>query len=175
MPKLSHVDANRRASMVDVGGKGVTRRSATAQAIVFLPEAVSCLFADGEIATPKGAVIQTAILAGTMAAKRTADLIPLCHVIPLDGVQIAVQFEPQRRALEIAATAKATHKTGVEMEALTAATVAALTVYDMCKALSPEISIGEIRLLEKTGGRRDYKAASGTTAKVLTGERCSEP
>ncbi len=145
--------------MVDVGGKEVTRRSATARAIVQLtPEIMAQLHTDdGDMRTGKGSVFQTAVLAGIMAAKKTGELIPLCHPLPLDNCHVDIQVTDHCR-IEITATASVTAKTGVEMEALTAASVAALTVYDMCKALSHDIVITEIRLISKTGGKSDYRA-----------------
>ncbi len=145
--------------MVDVGGKSPTRRMAIAEALVQLPSETMALLRDGEIASKKGPVFQTAILAGIMAAKRTGELIPLCHPIGLEDC--AVTIEPRDGdTLVIRCRASVTHKTGVEMEALTGASVAALTVYDMLKALSHGIVIREIRLLEKTGGKADWRATS---------------
>jgi len=158
---FSHIDAQNRPAMVNVGDKAVTRRTAHAVAVVALPGALAGLVRDGEIATKKGPIFQTAVLAGVMGAKRTADLIPLCHPLGLDDCQIEITT----RALadgtgEVTIHCRvATHgKTGVEMEALTGATVAALTLYDMGKAVSQGIVIRDVRLLEKTGGKRDYRA-----------------
>lgn len=156
--RLSHVDGANRPAMVDVGAKAVTRRTARAEAVVELTPAAAALFDDGELHAPKGPVFQTASLAGVMAAKRTHELIPLCHPLPLDNCQITLELEPGGRVV-IQATASAEARTGVEMEALTAASVAALTVYDMVKALGPGTLIRDVRLLEKTGGKRDFKAA----------------
>jgi cyclic pyranopterin phosphate synthase len=142
--------------MVDVGGKGITRRIAKAQALIDLPEEVLRAAQGQDLLTPKGSVFQAAILAGTMAAKKTWDLIPLCHPLPLDGCRIACSIEGHTARIE--ATVSTQAQTGVEMEALTAASVAALTVYDMAKALSHHIVIREIRLLEKTGGKSDFHA-----------------
>ncbi|TFH05717.1 MAG: cyclic pyranopterin monophosphate synthase MoaC [Spirochaetales bacterium] len=154
---LSHIDENGMPGMVDVGGKNVTTRSATAVSSVILPAEVMEALSDGEIHTAKGPVIQTAIIAGTMGAKQTSSLIPLCHPIPINGIDFSVKFtEPDR--LEIFCTVSARHVTGVEMEALTGASVAALTVYDMCKAVSKGIVIAETRLVEKHGGKSDYVA-----------------
>lgn len=141
--------------MVDVGSKQATHRTAKARATVVLPEAVLEHFKEGEIRTTKGAVFQTAILAGIMAAKKTGDLIPLCHPLGLDNCQVKIFFG-ENQELVIECFASVTGKTGVEMEALTGASVAALTVYDMCKAFSHHIRICEIRLLEKTGGKKDF-------------------
>lgn len=152
---LSHVDAANLPTMVDVSGKAVTRRTAQAQARVILPPAVRAAFADGEIRTPKGPVFQTAIIAGTMAAKRTHELIPFCHPIGLDSCRIEIALDAAGDVL-VTCTTRVEHRTGVEMEALTGASVAALTVYDMCKALSHDIVIAEVRLLAKTGGKADF-------------------
>lgn len=144
--------------MVDVSGKTPTRREAAAQARVLLPPEVLSHFREGEIASKKGPVFQTAILAGTMACKKTADLIPLCHPLPLDDVKLRIALDPDGMAV-IECRVACHGRTGVEMEALTGASVAALTVYDMCKALSHAIVIAEVRLLEKTGGKSDFRAA----------------
>jgi len=154
---LSHIDDRNQPGMVNVSGKGVTRRTAKARAVVELPPEVAAAFKDGELVSPKGPVFQTAILAGTMGAKRTSDLIPLCHPIGLSGCAIEITLKDGREVV-IDATCEVEHRTGVEMEALTAAAVAALTVYDMCKGLSHGIVIRNVRLLEKTGGRQDYRA-----------------
>jgi cyclic pyranopterin phosphate synthase len=155
MSVLSHLDAGGQPSMVDIGGKAVTRRTARAEASVILPEAVRALFDGADIRAPKGAVFQTAILAGIMAAKRTDELIPLCHSLPLEDCKITITLEGDRARIECAV--KTDHRTGVEMEALTGASVAALTLYDMCKAVSHDLEITGVRLLEKTGGKRDFK------------------
>lgn len=157
--KLSHVDDNNQPAMVDVSGKAPTHRTATARARVLLPPAVRSALNDGEIHTAKGPVLQTAIVAGTLAAKRTHELIPFCHPIGLDGCRIVISVDGGGD-LQIDCTARVFHRTGVEMEALTGASVAALTIYDMCKALSHDIVIADVRLLRKTGGKSDY--ASGT-------------
>lgn len=148
---LSHVDANNQPTMVDVTGKAVTRRTAHARALVLLPPAVRQAFVEGEIRTPKGPVFQTAIIAGTMAAKRTHELIPFCHPIGLDACRIEIELNDQGHAV-VNCTTQVEHRTGVEMEALTGASVAALTIYDMCKVLSHDIVIAEVRLMTKTGG-----------------------
>ena len=154
---FSHLDSHDRPSMVDVSGKAPTRREAAAQARVSLPPEVTALFRDGEIKSKKGPVFQTAILAGTMACKKTADLIPLCHPLPLDDIKIRIELEGNEAAIQCKVACHG--RTGVEMEALTGATVAALTHYDMCKAFSHGIVISEVRLLEKTGGKSDFRAA----------------
>ncbi|MBE2212379.1 MAG: cyclic pyranopterin monophosphate synthase MoaC [Opitutaceae bacterium] len=155
---LSHVDARNRPAMVDVGGKAVTRRTARARALVQLTAEAAALFADGELRSKKGPVLQTASLAGTMAAKRTHELIPLCHPLPLDHCQVEARLI-DGGVVCIEATASAEARTGVEMEALTAASVAALTVYDMVKALGLGTTIREIALVEKTGGKSDFRSA----------------
>ena len=154
---LSHVDKNNRPTMVDVGDKSVTARTAHARATVRIPDAVRDVIQDGDIATAKGPVFQTAIIAGTMAAKKTHDLIPFCHPIGLDGCKIRIELNADGDA-QIDCETKVSHKTGVEMEALTGASVAALTVYDMCKALSHDIEIDRVHLVSKTGGKSDYLA-----------------
>jgi cyclic pyranopterin phosphate synthase len=159
---LSHIDADNRPRMVDVGGKSVTRRAAHAVAIVVLPAPLAGLLKDGEVVTPKGPIFQAAILAGIMGAKKTSELIPLCHPIPLDDCSIEINARSPGAdgsvEVEVHCRARAEARTGVEMEALSGAAVAALTLYDMGKAVTHGISIREIRLLEKTGGKRDYRA-----------------
>nr|WP_255670514.1 cyclic pyranopterin monophosphate synthase MoaC [Mucilaginibacter sp. UR6-11] len=144
--------------MVDVSEKIVTRRTATARSIVFLPDEVLTQLIDGDLQTKKGSVFQTAIIAGIMAAKKTGDLIPLCHPLGLDNCKIDIQLNSKNEVI-IDCTATITAKTGIEMEALVGASIAALTIYDMCKALSHDIVIKETRLIEKTGGKRDFKRA----------------
>jgi cyclic pyranopterin phosphate synthase len=160
---FSHLDAENRPQMVDVGGKAVTRRTAHAVAVVSLPPPLAALLRDGEIATKKGPVFNSAILAGVMGAKKTSDLIPLCHPLPLDDCKIEIRDAgPEKDGgihVEIHCRVQTHAKTGVEMEALTGAAVAALTLYDMGKAVSHGIVIREIRLLEKTGGKSDIRTA----------------
>jgi cyclic pyranopterin monophosphate synthase len=153
--KLSHVDNKGNPQMVDVSDKKITKRIARAQATVHLGKLILDQIQNNELITKKGPVFQTAIVAGVMAAKRTSDLIPFCHPLMLEDCQIKITVQGERAL--IASEAKITSKTGVEMEALTAASVAALTIYDMCKALSHEIVIEEIKLMEKTGGKEDFK------------------
>jgi cyclic pyranopterin phosphate synthase len=155
MSKLSHIDEHNRPTMVDVGDKPVTRREAHARTIMVLPDAVLAAIEGDEIVTGKGPVFATAIVAGVMAAKRTHELIPFCHPLGLENCSITIETEGSR--LSIDCRCRVHHKTGVEMEALTGASVAALTVYDMCKALSHDIVIGETRLISKTGGKRDFR------------------
>jgi cyclic pyranopterin phosphate synthase len=155
--KLSHVSSGGAPAMVDVSGKAASLRVATAEAIVRFPaEAFRALEAAG-FATAKGPVFHTAIVAGTMAAKRTHELIPFCHPLGLERCDVAVEPSGDR-AVAIRCTAAVHHRTGVEMEALTGASVAALTVYDMCKSLSHGIVIESLRLVEKTGGKSDFAA-----------------
>lgn len=153
--ELSHIDNHNKASMVDVSGKAITERQATAEALVTVNDAVAAQFDGNDLVSKKGPVFQTAILAGVMGAKQTSQLIPLCHPLPLDSVKIDIRFAD--RTATIRCTAKTTGKTGVEMEALTGASIAALTLHDMCKALDPGIVISQIRLIEKSGGKSDYK------------------
>ena len=167
---LSHINAQNQPAMVDVGAKAVTHRTAHALAVVALPPVLAQLITNREIVGKKGPVFQTATLAGVMGAKRTSELIPLCHPLPLEDCQL--EIKPRAAAadgsveVEIHCRVAVHAKTGVEMEALTGATVAALTLYDMGKAVSHDIVIKEVRLLEKTGGKRDVRAdtsATGTT------------
>lgn len=154
MSKLSHIDEQNRPAMVDVSGKAATSREAHARSEVLLPEAVLTVLDGDEINTKKGPVFATAIIAGVMAAKKTHELIPFCHPLGLDDCQVSIAVENDRAIVDC--RCKVTHKTGVEMEALTGASVAALTIYDMCKALSHQITISETRLISKTGGKEDY-------------------
>jgi cyclic pyranopterin phosphate synthase len=139
--------------MVDVSDKVVTKRTATAQARVRFPAEVAEALRSQQFNTPKGPVFQTAIIAGTMAAKRTHDLIPFCHPLGIEKCTVAIEMDGDDAIVRC--TVSVHHKTGVEMEALTGASVAALTIYDMCKALSHDIVIAETRLIEKRGGKSD--------------------
>lgn len=156
MNELTHIDDQGRANMVDVSEKAITRRTARARSIVSLPAEVLAQLVNGDIQAPKGPVFQTAILAGIMAAKKTGELIPLCHPLGMDNCHIDIRLDDNNEVV-IDCTASITAKTGIEMEALTGASVAALTIYDMCKAMSHDIVIKEIKLMEKTGGKRDFK------------------
>ena len=156
---LTHIDSKRRPGMVDVAGKAVTERTATACAVVVLPPEAAAQAEGGEINTHKGPVFQTAIIAGTQAAKRTHELIPFCHPLKLEGCRIALNLKGNE--IEIECSVKVTGKTGAEMEALTGATVAALTVYDMLKSVSHGIEITNTRLVGKTGGKSDYANEPG--------------
>jgi cyclic pyranopterin phosphate synthase len=148
---LSHFDKRGNAHMVDVGAKEITERMATARATVTMQAATLKLIQTKKAA--KGDVLAVAQLAGIMAAKKTADLIPLCHPLSLSSVEVKLTIAPRRRAVDIEATCKLKGRTGVEMEALTAASVAALTVYDMCKAVDRGMVISEVKLLHKSGGK----------------------
>ena len=152
---FTHINAANQPTMVDVGAKQPTRRLARARCRVVLgPELLSRVQA-GELPSHKGPVLQTAILAGIMGAKRTAELIPLCHPLGLDDCKVTIEPDGPV-ALRVECTAVVTGRTGVEMEALTGATVAALTLYDMCKAFSHDITIDSVQLVEKTGGKSDF-------------------
>lgn len=151
MTRLTHLDESGRARMVDVSDKDITRREATARAVVSMRPETARLIESGGVA--KGDVLAVAQVAGVMAAKRTPDLIPLCHPLPITGVDMNFDLDMDAARLEIRATVRVTGKTGVEMEALTAASVAALTVYDMCKAVDRGMSISKIELLHKAGGK----------------------
>jgi len=157
MNEFTHINEEGLATMVDISGKKISQRKAVARSIIVLPDEVAEKLIDNDIKTKKGSVFQTAIIAGIMAAKKTGELIPLCHPLGLDNCEIEIQIYKQELVIECTATITA--KTGVEMEALMGATIAALTVYDMCKALSHDIVIKEIKLMEKTGGKNDFKRA----------------
>lgn len=161
MNELTHLDEHGKAQMVDVGEKPTTNRRAVAEALLMTGKEVMAAIKQGH--TPKGNIYEAARLAGIMAAKRTADLIPLCHTLPLDHV--SVDFEPGPDSIRIIAAAKHRGRTGVEMEALTAAAVAGLTLYDMLKALSHSLVLQHVRLLEKSGGCSGlYRAAKPESA-----------
>lgn len=165
MGELTHIDSKGNPSMVDVSVKNITQRKAVAQSIVELgSEIMSKLKNDrlphgqGEIYTKKGPVFHTAIIAGTMGAKKTSELIPFCHPVGMDDCKIEIATEGTKAI--ITCTAKLEAKTGIEMEAITGASIAAITIYDMCKAMSHDIEILSTRLLEKTGGKKDFKYKS---------------
>jgi len=153
MATFTHIDSSSRPTMVDVSDKVVTKRTATAQTLVRFPADVAEALRSQQFNTPKGPVFQTAIIAGTMAAKRTHDLIPFCHPLGIEKCNVAIEMEGDEAIVRC--TVSVHHKTGVEMEALTGASVAALTIYDMCKALSHDIVIAETKLVEKRGGKSD--------------------
>ena len=174
MSKLSHIDDQGRASMVDVSDKDSTERLATAEAIIMLSEEAYRLVVSGT--AKKGDVLATARIAGIMAAKKTSELIPLCHPLALSHVGVDFDPLPERNAFRIVASAKTTGLTGVEMEALTAASVAALTVYDMVKAVDKGAIIDSIRLLTKSGGKSGgYEAEPRSTADVVPQPEPSKP
>jgi cyclic pyranopterin monophosphate synthase len=152
-PELSHLDDAGRARMVDVGGKEVTERRAVAHATVRMAPETAEAVRRGD--APKGDVVGTARIAGIQAAKRTAELVPLCHPLPLSFVDVRIEVGDGR--VELEAEARTSAQTGVEMEAMTAASVAALTVYDMVKGLERGIEVGPVVLLEKTGGKEDWR------------------
>ncbi|UCE93617.1 MAG: cyclic pyranopterin monophosphate synthase MoaC [Flavobacteriaceae bacterium] len=156
MSKFSHIDEGNKPKMVNVGGKKITKRKATAQALMYLGKDIVKLLNGDEIKTKKGPVFQTAVIAGIQAVKKTADLIPMCHPLPLDGIKIDIDFITVEE-IRILCTVEMEGKTGVEMEALTGASVSALTVYDMCKAISQQMMIKEVKLLEKRGGKSDIR------------------
>jgi cyclic pyranopterin phosphate synthase len=158
MAQLTHLDEAGNARMVDVGDKAVTTRTATAQALVRMSVQTAQAIVDGD--APKGDVLGTARIAGIQAAKRTSELIPLCHPLPLDKVAVDLSVDAPNGLVTITATARVTAKTGVEMEALTAASVAALTVYDMVKGIEQGVEIAEVALVAKTGGKADYTRAA---------------
>ncbi|KAM6973294.1 uncharacterized protein FYW47_003414 [Aplochiton taeniatus] len=154
-PQLTHTDAQGRASMVDVSGKASTLRTATARATVNLGPTAFQLLRDNQLA--KGDALAVAQLAGIMASKMTSALIPLCHPLPLDQTAVTFDLNVGRSAAVVTATCRTTGRTGVEMEALTAVSMAALTLYDMCKAVTHDIVITDIELVSKTGGKRDFQ------------------
>ena len=158
MNELSHVDPQGRPRMVDVGGKAVTRRTALAESRVQFPPEVAAQLRERNFATGKGPVFHTAIIAGVMGAKRTHELIPFCHPLGLERCDVAIEMEGDDAVVHCSVAVE--HKTGVEMEALTGASIAALAIYDMCKALSHDIVIGPTRLIEKRGGKADFQAAA---------------
>ena len=155
--EFTHINKAQHPTMVDVSEKTATERHAVAESFVYLGEALMNAFAEAGWSGQKGPILDTAIIAGTMAAKKTADLIPFCHPLSLKSVEIDIAASDAAR-LRIEARVKVCERTGVEMEALTAASTAALTIYDMCKAVSKDIVIESTRLAEKTGGKSDFRA-----------------
>ncbi|EIJ37646.1 cyclic pyranopterin monophosphate synthase MoaC [Galbibacter orientalis] len=154
MGKLSHINEAGEATMVDVSTKEVTARVATASGEVIFPAEVFSELEKNQFSNKKGSIIQTAVIAGIQAVKKTADLIPLCHQLALSKIQIDIK--PKKTSFIINCTVKCTERTGVEMEALTGVSVSALTIYDMCKALSHDIKIANIQLEKKSGGKSDF-------------------
>lgn len=157
--KLSHIDASGRAKMVDVSAKDDTRREATARGRIVMRRETLALIEQAGL--PKGDVLAVAQIAGVMAAKRTHELIPMCHPLLLTGIDVTLTPNEARSCVEIEATVRTTGKTGVEMEALTAVAVAALTVYDMCKAVDRAMRIEQVRLMRKAGGKSGEWRAAG--------------
>ena len=155
MSNFSHLDETGKPQMVNVGEKKITHRIARARATVVLSDEIMEQLENGELNTPKGPVFQTAIIAGIMASKKTGELIPLCHPLSLDKCDVDIYINSEQEVV-IDCTTHLMAKTGVEMEALTGASVAALTIYDMCKAFSHDIRIKDIKLMEKRGGKRDF-------------------
>ncbi len=158
-PKLSHISKKGLPGMVDVSEKSNTIRIAEAKGLVVFPESLG-ITSLNELKTHKGPVIQTAIIAGTQGVKRTSDMIPMCHPIPLDGIDFEFQLLDER-SIEVSCKVTCAGKTGVEMEALQGVSTACLTIYDMCKSLIHSIRIENIRLASKTGGKSDYKESNG--------------
>ena len=156
---LSHLDSDGDITMVDVSGKTATTREATAVGQVRFPSVIYQQIKAADGMTKKGSITQTAHIAGIMAAKRTHDLIPLCHPLPLDKIGLTFDYDDALSSIMVSGIVKVMHKTGVEMEALTAVSVACLTIYDMTKALSHDIVIDNVRLINKTGGKSDYSHA----------------
>lgn len=156
MSDFSHLNKKNQPKMVDVSGKKITKRTAIAKATMFLGTEIVSLFQDDELKTKKGPVFQTAIIAGIQAVKKTPELIPMCHPLLINGVDIEINII-DRKHIEVLCEVTIEGKTGVEMEALTGASAACLTIYDMCKAISHDMVIQEIKLLEKTGGKSDIK------------------
>jgi cyclic pyranopterin phosphate synthase len=159
LTKFSHIKKDNTPKMVSVGDKKISKRRAVARARMYLGEEIVTLLDNNELHTKKGPVFQTAIIAGIQAVKKTADLIPMCHPLPLEGIDIDISITNDTD-VEIICTVSLEGKTGVEMEALTGASVSALTIYDMCKAVSQEMVIRDIRLLEKKGGKSDISVNS---------------
>jgi cyclic pyranopterin monophosphate synthase len=151
---LSHIDPQGMPAMVDVSHKQLTHREAQAESFVVFPVEIAKHIKKAGGVSVKGPIIETAIIAGTLAVKKTDELIPFCHPLPIDGIQFDLKWT-KKDTLKIICCVKTFHRTGVEMEALTGASVAALTVYDMCKALSHDLSIGPTRLIIKRGGKSD--------------------
>ncbi len=168
---LTHVDEEGTAHMVDVGEKPITRRVARVGARVWMAQRTMQLLVDQ--ALPKGDVLSVARLAGIMAAKKTFELIPLCHPLPLDYVDVTFRVLQDEAVVEIECEARTSGRTGVEMEAITGVAMAAITIYDMCKAVDRGIVIGDVLLLEKRGGRHDYRRADDKVRKASNEEQLS--
>ncbi len=156
MSNFSHINQNNQPKMVNVGDKKITKRRATAKACMYLGADIIRLLNDHELHTKKGPVFQTAIIAGIQAVKKTSEIIPMCHPLLIQGVDVTIDLINSKE-IEVFCTVDIEGKTGVEMEALTGVSAAALTVYDMCKAISQQMIIKEIKLVKKTGGKSDIK------------------
>ena len=156
MKKFTHLDKEGNPTMVDVASKSESERVAIARAIISVEQEILDLLENDEIQTKKGPIFQTAILAGIMATKKTSELIPLCHPLMISKANVDIHVNEEKKIV-IDCLVKLTGKTGVEMEALTGATVAALTIYDMCKGFSHNIIIEEVKLMKKTGGKNDFE------------------
>lgn len=154
--KLTHLSKNNQPTMVNVSQKTPSLRTATARSFITISDDLSEHLTDGELNSPKGPVFQTAIIAGTMGAKKTGDLIPFCHPIGIESCDITVEFIAKTK-IQVICTCSVFDKTGIEMEALTGASLAALTIYDMCKAFGSEMSIDDTRLINKSGGKKNYE------------------
>lgn len=157
MKNLTHINNQNRPNMVNIGKKIVTTRIASAISHMYMPDNILELLDNNEIKSKKGPVFATAIIAGTMAVKNTHQLIPFCHPLPIEGCDIAIHFNDEK-ILVIECTVQATYKTGIEMEALTGASITALCIYDMCKAMSQDMQILKTYLISKSGGKSDFKA-----------------
>ena len=156
--KFSHINKKNQPQMVNVGNKKITNRKAIAKATLYLGKEIIAHFNNDDIITKKGPVFQTAIIAGIQAVKKTSDLIPMCHPLQINGIDIDISITDAAH-VEIVCSVEIDGKTGVEMEALTGASVAGLTIYDMCKAISQKMVIKEVKLIQKTGGKSDYTIA----------------
>lgn len=154
--KFSHIDDKNQPTMVNVGDKAITKRKALARGEIYLGKEIMEHFENDEINTKKGPVFQTAIIAGIQAVKKTSDLIPMCHPLLINGIDMTIKAL-DKESVEVLCSVEIDGKTGVEMEALTGVSMACLTIYDMCKALSQQMIIKEVKLLKKTGGKSDYK------------------
>lgn len=157
--KFTHVDADAAPTMVDVGSKRITKRRASAKARVRFPREVADVLREQKFNGPKGPIFHTAIIAGVQAAKRTHELVPFCHPIGIDGCKIEISMKG--RTATVLCTVSVESKTGVEMEAICGATISAVTIYDMCKALSHNITITDVKLIEKSGGKSDFGKHQG--------------
>lgn len=156
MKEFSHLSKKNQAQMVNISHKTSSKRKATAKGQMFLGAEIISLFEDDEIQSKKGPVFQTAIIAGIQAVKKTSELIPMCHPLSINGIDIKIKISSDEH-IEIICTVEIDGKTGVEMEALTGVSIAALTIYDMCKSMSHKMTIDQIKLVEKTGGKSDFK------------------